>query len=87
MVGVPSLRAVCVSEEMNQFRMCCSIAGKWLLDAQQVRIKVISGFQAHRQAGRQWRGSDPLKKHPCRSQVGFTIHCATNAPQHGGVEI
>ncbi|GFN76620.1 hypothetical protein PoB_000312600 [Plakobranchus ocellatus] len=31
--------------------------------------------------GRQWRGSNPRQKGPCRSQGGLTSHCATDTPR------
>ncbi|GFO01924.1 hypothetical protein PoB_002842900 [Plakobranchus ocellatus] len=40
--------------------------------------KVISGFQALRQAGRQWRDPNLRRNDPYRFQRGLASHCGTN---------
>ncbi|GFO16200.1 hypothetical protein PoB_004270500 [Plakobranchus ocellatus] len=48
------------------------------------RMRVISGFQAFRQArrsGRRRRGLTPRQKVLHESQGGLTSHCAIDAPQ------
>ncbi|GFO01923.1 hypothetical protein PoB_002842800 [Plakobranchus ocellatus] len=37
-------------------------------------------FRPFVRPGRQWRGSNPQQKGPCRSQGGSAIHSATDAP-------
>ncbi|GFN85579.1 hypothetical protein PoB_001208500 [Plakobranchus ocellatus] len=47
-----------------------------------VHNKVISGFQALRQARAPVAGLEPATEGPCRSQGGLTSHCATDAPYY-----
>ncbi|GFO08000.1 hypothetical protein PoB_003450500 [Plakobranchus ocellatus] len=45
----------------------------------------IPGSQHSVGPGRRWWDSNPRDKGPCRSQGGFAIHCATDAPAREGL--
>ncbi|GFO17871.1 hypothetical protein PoB_004437600 [Plakobranchus ocellatus] len=61
---------------------------KWLAESKRRRFclvfdhnKVISDFQALRQARAPWWSSEPRQKDPCRCESGFAIYSTTDTEQ------
>ncbi|GFO33976.1 hypothetical protein PoB_006048100 [Plakobranchus ocellatus] len=51
----------------------------------QSTTRYSQAFRPSVRPGRRWRGSNPRQTGPCRSQGGFAIHCAIDAPLECGL--